>query len=198
MNTSRLESIAHLFEEVGIGNRPALLVAKQIVKSLGGTAKKSEDNVHAPHPLVIKGTEGLIITCAECCRPIPGDHIAGLMKIGQGIEVHLMHCPNIEKFHHQSDQYIALLWEDNIEGDFSVALKVDLVNRRGSLASFTLAISEAESNIENIHAQGSDRHHFNVDVTILVRNRLHLARILRKIRKRKDVLRVVRRKPQAE
>jgi guanosine-3',5'-bis(diphosphate) 3'-pyrophosphohydrolase len=104
----------------------------------------------------------------------------------------------LEKYHHQSDKYVSLLWEDKIEGDFSVDIRADLVNRRGSLASLTLAISEAESNIENIRAQESDRHHFHVDLTISVRNRSHLARIMRKIRKRRDVIRVVRRKPHLE
>lgn len=192
---SHLESISHLFEEVGIGNRPALLVAKQIAKSLGEAVKKEILEIQTHHPLVIKGTEGLAITYAKCCRPIPGDHIGGLMKTGQGIEVHMVHCPNLERYHHQPDKYVTLSWEDKIEGDFSVDLKVDLINRRGSLASLTLAISEAESNIENIRAQESDRHHFHVDITISVRNRSHLARILRKIRKRKDVIRVLRHKP---
>jgi RelA/SpoT family (p)ppGpp synthetase len=198
INHSHLESMSHLFEEVGIGNRPALLVAKQIAKSLGETFKKEGLETPVSHPLMIKGTEGLAITYAKCCRPIPGDHIGGLIKIGQGIEVHMIPCPNLERFHHQPDKYVTLSWEDKIEGDFSVDLKVDLINRRGSLASLTLAISEAESNIENIRAQESDRHHFHVDITISVRNRLHLARILRKIRKRKDVIRVLRHKPHPE
>lgn len=199
INHSHLESVSHLYEEVGIGNRPALLVAKQIAKALGESFKKEESDTHAcPHPLVIKGTEGLAISYAKCCRPIPGDHIAGLIKVGQGIEVHMVHCPNLERYHHQPDKYVTLLWEDKVERDFPVDLKVDLINRRGSLASLTLAISEAESNIENIRAQESDRHHFNVDITISVRNRSHLARILRKIRKRKDVIRVLRHKPHPE
>lgn len=196
-SASRLESPSHLLEEIGIGNRPALLVAKQIAKAIGEPAKKQEPADHPVHPLVIKGTEGLVISFAKCCSPIPGDHIAGLVKAGQGIEVHMSQCPNIEKFHHLPDKYVPLMWEENIEGDFAVEIKVDLVNRRGSLASLTLAISEAESNIENIRAQESDRRHFNVDVTISVRNRAHLARILRKVRKRKDVIRVIRQKPHA-
>lgn len=198
VNNLRLESIPHLFEEVGIGTRPALLVAKQIAKALGEVMRKENFESAAPHPLVIKGTEGLAVAYAKCCRPIPGDHIGGLIKIGQGIEVHMIHCVNLERYHHQPDKYVALSWEDNIEGDFSVDLKVDLINRRGSLAALTLAISEADSNIENIRAQESDRHHFHVDVTITVRNRSHLARILRKIRKRKDVIRVLRHKPHPE
>jgi RelA/SpoT family (p)ppGpp synthetase len=195
---SHLESTNHLFEEVGMGNRPAVLVAKQIAKLLGNTVKREPLGTHTQTPLAIKGTEGFVITYAKCCRPIPGDHIAGLIKIGLGIEVHLLHCPQLAHYHHQHDQYVSLFWENQIEGDFSIDLKVDLINKRGSLASLTLAISESESNIENIRAQESDRHHFNVEITISVRNRLHLARILRKIRKRKEVIRVFRNKPHAD
>jgi len=194
VESSHLESVSNLLEEVGIGNRPALLVAKQIAKLLGDSVKK-EIEAHPAHPLLIKGTEGLVIRFAKCCHPIPGDHIAGLIRVGHGIEVHMMHCPHIEKYHHQADKYVPLLWEEKVEGDFPVELKVDLVNRRGSLASLALAISEAESNIENIRAQESDRHHFHVDITISARNRSHLAKVLRKIRKRKDVIRVVRNRP---
>jgi RelA/SpoT family (p)ppGpp synthetase len=190
--TSHLESITHLFEEIGIGNRPALLVVKQIIKSLGETIKRDTTDAHAAHPLIIKGTEGLVIRFASCCRPIPGDHISGRIIAGSGIEVHITHCTQLEKHYHQPEQEISLLWQEAIEGDFSVDLDVDLVNRRGSLAALTLAISESESNIENIRAQESDRHHFNIAITISVRNRVHLARVLRKIRKRKDVIRVFR------
>lgn len=196
-HASQLESVSHLFEEIGIGNRPALLVAKQIAKQLGEPFKKEEIS-HLSHPLFIKGTEGLALRFAKCCRPIPGDHIAGLIKIGQGIEVHTLHCPHVEKYHHHHDKYVPLLWEEKIEGDFSVDIQVDIVNRRGSLASLALAISEAESNIEHIRAQESDGHHFLVDVTISTRNRSHLARILQKVRKRKDVIRILRHRPTSE
>ncbi|OGT42581.1 MAG: bifunctional GTP diphosphokinase/guanosine-3',5'-bis(diphosphate) 3'-diphosphatase [Gammaproteobacteria bacterium RIFCSPHIGHO2_12_FULL_37_34] len=193
MNNSHIESIHHLYEEVGIGNRPALLVAKQLVECFD--EKSKEEKTTTMHPLVIKGTEGLVIAYAKCCRPIPGDHIAGLIKMGQGIEVHTLHCPRVEKYHQLADRYVHLLWEEGIEGDFAIDLKADMVNRRGSLASLALAISGAESNIEHIRAHESDRHHFHVDVTISVRNRSHLAKILRRIRKQKDVIRVFRHKP---
>jgi RelA/SpoT family (p)ppGpp synthetase len=195
---SRLESISHLFEEVGIGNRPALLVAKQMAKGLHATLKKDHGEGETHLPLVIKGTEGLAVSYARCCRPIPQDHIAGLIIMGHGIEVHLLHCPNVERYHRELDKYVPLRWEEKIEGDFPVDVKVDLINRRGSLASLALALSEADSNIEHIRAQEVDPHHFHIDITIAVRNRKHLARILRKLRKKKDVVRIVRHKPQVE
>ncbi len=107
VKTSSLESLNHLFEEVGIGNRPALLVAKQIAKALGDTSQK-ESITQTIHPLVIKGTEGLVLRFAKCCRPIPGDHIGGLIRIGFGIEVHLLSCPVLEKYHHHADKFVPL------------------------------------------------------------------------------------------
>lgn len=198
VNTSRLESITHLFEEIGIGNRPAMLVAKQIAKSLGEITPSFDESDDDSAPLMIRGTEGLVMHYAKCCRPIPGDHIAGIIKTGQGIEVHMMQCPSLEKYQHHSDKYVPLLWEERIEGDFSVDLKVDMINRRGSLAALTVAISESDSNIAHIRAHESDKHHFHVEVTISVKHRSHLARILRKIRKRKEVIRVLRLKPHTE
>jgi guanosine-3',5'-bis(diphosphate) 3'-pyrophosphohydrolase len=195
VNHSRLESISHLFEDVGIGNRPALLVAKQIAKTLNDVNKKEELKAHTQHPLMIKGTEGLVIAYARCCNPIPGDHIAGLIRAGQGVEVHIENCPLLEKYQHQPDKFVSLMWEEKTEGDFSVELKVDLVNQRGSLAALTVAVAEAESNIETIRSQQNDQNNFNVEMTISVRNRSHLAKILRKIRHRKDVIRVVRLRP---
>lgn len=196
VHSARLDSVNHLYEEIGIGNRPALMLAKQIASQLGAPQKKESNDIFPSQPLVIKGNESITIRYAKCCRPIPGDDIAGYINPGQGIEVHLAHCPRIEKYHQDSEKYVSLRWQDKVEGDFPVELKVELVNRRGSLAALTLAISEAESNIENIRAQESDRQYFYVDITLSVRNRSHLARILRKIRRRKkDVLRVVRARP---
>lgn len=192
---AHLDSVTHLFEEIGIGNRPALLVARQIAKALGENIKKEGlDATHA-EPITIKGTEGLVIHFATCCRPIPGDQIAGVIKVGHGVEVHLLHCPVIVKINRDPDKFLPLLWENKVYRDFSIDLQVDLLNQPGSLASLALAISEAESNIENIRAQERDRDHFNVDLTISVRNRAHLASIMRKVRKRKDILRVVRKRP---
>lgn len=196
VNASRLESIAHLFEEIGIGNRPVLLVAKQIAKALGEPIAFEDENEDSP--LIIKGTEGLAMSFAKCCRPIPGDHIAGIIRAGHGIEVHLLQCPHLEKYHHHPDKYVPLLWEDNINGEYAIDLKVDILNIRGSLAALTLSISEADANIGHMRAQETDENHSHVDVTISVRNRSHLAKVLRKIRQCSEVIRVLRLKPNHE
>ncbi|OGT57490.1 MAG: bifunctional GTP diphosphokinase/guanosine-3',5'-bis(diphosphate) 3'-diphosphatase [Gammaproteobacteria bacterium RIFCSPHIGHO2_12_FULL_42_10] len=193
VDASQLESIAHLFEEVGMGNRPAPLVAKQISKSFSSQLTSGD----ALHPLTIQGTEGLVLSYAKCCRPIPGDHIAGLIKEGQGLEVHLMSCPHLLAFQHQVERCVPLLWENNIAGDFSVDIQIDLLNKRGSLGGVTTALAELDANIMTLRAQESDVHHFHVEMTVTVKNRSHLARIMRKLHRQSDVIRILRLKSRA-
>lgn len=194
VETTKLDSINHLFEEIGLGNRTALIAAKQL-------AKQSDvaDILNLPepqHPLAIKGTEGIAVTYAKCCRPIPGDHIMGYIESGQGLIVHTDHCPTLDSYREMHDKLIPLRWEDKVHGDFPVDLRVDILNQRGSLAKLALAISESESNIETINAEEYDDRFFSVHVTITVHDRVHLAKVLRKIRGAKNVIRVMREKPQ--
>jgi len=191
----QLDSIADLYEEVGLGNRMPLLVAKQIAKTTGLTSHTDAQSQSASPPLNIKGTEGLVVSYGKCCRPIPGDHIVGLIKAGHGVEVHVDHCPTLEKYQSEPDKQVALRWEDSIESEFSVDLRIDILNQRGSLADLALSISNAESNIENIQAEELEESFFVVNITISVRNRRHLARVLRSIRNSKRVIRIMRHRP---
>lgn len=195
---AKLESINHFYEDVGMGNRTALLAAKQIAK-LSDTAHENhtaETLSHTHHPLAIKGTEGIVVTFAKCCRPIPGDPIGGYIESGQGLLVHIENCPVLEKFHHNPERYVSLHWEKKMHGDFPVDIGVNIINIRGSLASLALTISEADSNIINIKAEEFDEHDFSVNMSVTVHDRQHLAKVLRKIRNNKNVINVKRVKPQ--
>ncbi len=195
IGASGLDSVNNLFEEVGLGNRTALLVAKQIAKLENPSPQHKFDDVVASQPLAIKGTEGIVVTYAKCCRPVPGDPIGGVIEKGHGLVVHVEQCPNIESYRENPDKYISLRWEDTVHGDFPVDLRIEILNQRGSLARLALAISDSESNIENINAEEFDGRYFSVSLTITVRDRIHLARVLRKIRNAKNVIRVIRHKP---
>jgi len=196
VHSAKLESIQHFFEEVGLGNRTALLAAKQLAKFGEGADRIKLNELTAPHPLAIKGTEGIVVTYAKCCRPIPGDPICGYIEPGQGVVVHVEQCSVLENYRQLPDKLIPLRWEEKVHGDFPVDLRVDILNQRGSLASLALVISESESNIEQINAEEFDGRYFSVNVTLTVRDRKHLAKVLRKIRKSKNVIRVMRLKPQ--
>lgn len=197
VNATKLESINHFFEEIGLGNRTALLAAKQIAKfSDSENILRTAEN--AMHPLAIKGTEGIAIRYAKCCRPIPGDHIIGYIEPGQGLAIHIEQCPTLESYRHVPDKLIPLRWEEKVHGDFPIDLRIDIMNQRGSLARLALAISEADSNIENINAEEIDGRYFAANLTITVHNRIHLAKVLRKIRRAKNVIRIIRYKPQTK
>lgn len=192
---SKLDSLNHLYEEIGIGNRASLIVAKQIARLENITETTTLPEQHH-HPLAIKGTEGVVVSYARCCRPIPGDHICGYIEPGHGIMVHIEDCSSLENFRQQPDKLIPLRWEDKVHGDFSVDLVIDILNQRGSLAGLALIIAESESNIESINAEEFDGRYFTVNITITTHGRTHLARILRKLRRAKNVIRVVRQKAQ--
>ncbi len=194
IHSTKLESLNHFFEEVGLGNRNALLAARQLAKLSDSENNKLIEQPHTLQPLAIKGTEGLALRYAKCCRPIPGDHISGYLEPGQGVIVHIENCSTLEKYRDQPDKFIPLSWEENVHGDFSVGLRLEILNQRGNLANIAQAIADAESNIENINAEEFDGRYFSVNAIISVQDRLHLARVLRKIRKNKNVIRVVRHK----
>jgi guanosine-3',5'-bis(diphosphate) 3'-pyrophosphohydrolase len=194
IETYSLGSVNNLFEEIGLGNRSALLVAKQFAK-VNHSPKAPLVDTSATKPLSIKGTEGIVVTYAKCCRPIPGDTIGGTVEKGHGLFVHVEQCPNLENFRQNPDRYVSLRWEDKVYGDFPVDLRVEILNQRGSLARLALAISDSESNIENINAEEFDGRYFSVSLTVTVRDRVHLAKVLRKIRGAKNVIRVTRNKP---
>lgn len=195
VNTTNLDSINHLYEEVGLGNRTALLAAKQLAK-FSDAADQASYASQPQYPLAIKGTEGIAITYAKCCRPIPGDHIIGYIESGQGLVVHIESCSLLNDHRQKPEKLVALRWEDKVHGDYPVDLRIDILNQRGSLAKLALSISESESNIETINAEEFDNHHFSVNVTITVRDRKHLAKVLRKLRKATNVIRIMRDRPQ--
>lgn len=193
VTTLKLDAANHLFEEVGLGNRAAILVAKQLAKS-GGFQEENVADLSADKPLAIKGTEGIVIVFAKCCRPIPGDGIYGFLKPGEGVEVHESHCSFLENYRQYPERFISLRWEDRVERDFPVDVDVEILNQRGGLAALATCISEMESNIHQVHASDCDGRYFMVNLTITVRDRTHLARVLRAIHNLKNVLRVHRRK----
>lgn len=190
----KLDAANHLFEEVGLGNRAALLVAKQLAKAGGLLEEVKSTDISAVRPLAIKGTEGIVVIYAKCCRPIPGDSIGGFLKPGEGVEIHEAHCAFLESYRQYPERYISLRWEDKVEGDFPVDIDVEILNQRGGLAALATTISEMESNIQQVQAADCDGRYFMVNLTITARDRTHLARILRAIHNLKNVLRVHRKK----
>ncbi len=184
-----------LFYVIGIGNEMPMVIARRliVVQDRGDLEKTNKIS-----SLAIKGTEGMVLHFAECCQPIPGDSIVGRFQQGRGILVHASDCSMIKNVRSNPEQFISLCWDDNVQGEFWVDITVDVANQRGVLAALATAISDAESNIGNINVDPRDGRHNAVTFSISVVNRTHLARVMRRLRANKVVLRLYRKKQGGE
>lgn len=180
-----------LLYALGIGNHMPMIIAKRLV--VAQESPELDKNLKS-RPLAIKGTEGMVVHFADCCQPIPGDKIVGRFQQGRGIMVHVSDCPQINHIRANPEQLISLRWDEQVEGEFWVDITVDVANQRGVLAALATAISEAESNIGNINVDPRDGRHNAVTFSISVSDRTHLARVMRRLRANKVVLRLYRKK----
>ena len=144
-------------------------------------------------PLVIEGTEGLVVHYAKCCYPIPGDSIVGFVSRGKGVVVHTSQCSNMrEEFREHPEKFISIKWEANTSGDYQVALRIEAINTRGVLAAIAATISDLGANIEKITSEERDARHSMVSLIVSVGNRDHLARIMRRLKKSQNIARIIR------
>jgi RelA/SpoT family (p)ppGpp synthetase len=186
-------SLDELLEDIGLGNKMPFLVAKQITQDDVNAAVKLDDSDQAKKtPLIIKGTEGMVITLAKCCRPIPGDSIIGFFNPGKGIVVHHHECRNSTDVRKKPTSWLDVEWSQDITGEFPVEIRIEILNQRGSLATVASVISELNSNIENITIVDQDDR-VSVDlITLTVKDRVHLAKIMRRLKELSIVLKITR------
>lgn len=193
LNETELETVDDLLEELGLGNRVPLLVAHRLA---GPSAKVESDEFvyenHTSAPLLIKGTEGMVMHFATCCYPIPGDPIVGLFQAGQGIVVHTEQCKRIAKIRSQPEKCMLVRWSSEIKNDFPVVIEVEVLNKRGSLAAMAMSISDAEANIDDIRVTEGDGQHYLVTFKLMVLHRAHLAQVIRLLRKVNQVVHIRR------
>ena len=181
-----------LLYAIGIGNQMAMVIAKRLV--IGQQESSDLDKTTKGRPLVIKGTEGMVVHFADCCQPIHGDNIVGRFQQGCGIIVHASDCPELNQGRNHPEQLVSLRWDEEVQGEYWVDITVEVANQRGVLAALATAISEAESNIGNINVDPKDGRHNAVTFSISVRDRSHLARVMRRLRTNKVVMRLFRKK----
>ncbi len=177
-----------LLAEIGLGNRNSSLVAKAMYDIEEDTTGFDE----AGKPLAIKGTEGMVVSFAKCCRPVPGDPIAGFMSSGKGIVIHQRTCPNITE-RSKEDRQLSVQWSDHVEGEYLAFMRVQVANQRGVLATLAATIANMASNIEHVHLTEKDGRISTIEFVITVNDRIHLARIMKKLRSLPVVNRIWRR-----
>jgi len=187
----KLESEEELFREIGLGNRMAPLVAKH-VESLRGSWIKLRRKNESKHPLAIRGTEGMVVSFGKCCYPIPGDAIIGIMTAGKGLVVHHIKCENTKRKTTSRDKWIHVYWANDIVNEFTAEISIRTANEPGVLAVVAAKISEAGSNIENIVFDEKLGVTTMITVLLTVKDRVHLAHIMRTIRNIPQIYKVKR------
>jgi GTP pyrophosphokinase len=201
-------SRAELLTDIGLGKRIASMIAKRIVTLLAETGEKPDPLLmsrerYTAHEsisqgaLVLDGSEGASVKFAPCCRPIPGDAIVGYLGRGEGLVVHTDDCAVAKKLQHRdSERFIAVDWSDEPTRTFETGLLVTVTNGKGVLARVASALAAAEADITHVD-MGQDPAQDATDLRfdVAVRDRIHLASVMRSVKRTPSVLRVQRAKP---
>ena len=192
LNQTSLKSLDQLLEEIGLGNRMSYLIAQRLTKHSDIALLENGSKPEQQESLAIRGSEGMVMNYAKCCHPIPGDPIVGHISSGRGMVIHTDDCNNITEIRDNLEKCVAVSWDPNVEGEFSVELRVELENLRGIIATLATTITGAEANIEKISTVERDAHFIIVNLSLNVRNRVHLAHVMKRVRLIKAVTSVTR------
>lgn len=176
-----------LLADIGLGNAMSIVIAQRLI----GDNLENQENRDS-HQMPIRGAEGMLVTFANCCRPIPGDAVIAHVSQGKGLVVHMENCANIRGYQGEPDKYIPVQW-DNVEGvEYQANLRVEIVNHQGALAKITSIIAAEGSNIHNLSTEERDGRVYLINLRISVKDRIHLANVMRRIRVLPEVLRTSR------
>jgi RelA/SpoT family (p)ppGpp synthetase len=182
-----LRSEEELFEKIGLGERVAPFVARRLLPA--------DSDAHAEGaagPLAIAGTEGLVVSYARCCFPIPNDPILANLSSGRGVVIHREACGNLSSFRKQPEKWIPVTWQAATDRLFHVEIKIEVSNRMGVLARVASAIAGTQTNIDRVSVVERDSDTSTLIFELLVQDRRHLARVIRAVRGMPEVLKVTR------
>jgi GTP pyrophosphokinase len=180
----------YILQQIGLGNRVPFAVANVLVPE--NKRSPIEENKKSALPIVIDASDGLLLQYARCCRPIPGDPILGHVSPGKGLVIHLESCRNLMEIRSNPEKCMPLTWSNSPRGEFPVELKVEITPERGFIAALASRMTRADATIEHISVDEKDAFTSIVHVVLTVRNRVHLADILRRARGLKQVRRIYR------
>ena len=187
-----IETWRQLLVEVGLGLRLPDMIARQIAQL--SDVSNPDGKVIGEEALIVKGSEGLLLTYSRCCCPIPGDPILGTFTAGHGLVLHTTDCPNTSELRKHPERCLMVEWDDRIAKDFHVKIQVKLKHVAGAFAKVATAIAENQSNIINVDLHDGPDSVRQIDFVIDVKNRVHLAQVIRAIRNQRQVQKVTRHK----
>jgi RelA/SpoT family (p)ppGpp synthetase len=187
-----MTNLDQLLEAIGLGNQMASVVARRLITTFATDIENTDDHSLRQSPLPIKGTEGLVVTYAKCCKPIPGDPIIGHISAGKGIVIHMDACRNMSELRGKPEETMSVRWDPDVIKEFSVELRVELEHDKGIIAVLASTITNADANVERISMMERDAHLSTVNLVLSVRDRVHLAKVIKRLRIIKGVNKITR------
>ncbi len=188
----KMSSTDDLLAAIGLGELMSIVIARRLMGSEEGMVARESNTPERKLP--IRGAEGILLNFANCCHPIPDDHIVAHISPGKGLVVHRETCANVRGYQREPDKYMAVEWSNDYDQEFIAELKVDLLNNQGALASLTNVISKTGSNIHGLSTEERDGRLYTVTVLLSTKDRVHLADIMKKIRVMPQALKVRRKR----
>ena len=183
----RIDNLDQLLSEIGLGNQMAYVIARSLLAD--GT---ETDQIEHHGPLAIMGSEGLVVSYAKCCKPIPGDPILGHISAGRGIVIHSDTCRNMHDLRDKPDEVMSVRWDLTVNQEFTVELRLELEHVKGIIAIVASTITNEDANIERINMIEKDAQIGIVNVVIAVKDRIHLAQVIKRLRLIKAINRIIR------
>jgi GTP pyrophosphokinase/guanosine-3',5'-bis(diphosphate) 3'-pyrophosphohydrolase len=181
LNTKTLDDLYH---EIGLGNLMGLAVRNRLVNS--GSENDNQDLT----PIV--GAEGMLVTYSKCCFPILGDEIVAHISQGKGLKIHREDCPNCRNWEKDTAKYFKVKWDESSDKEYIASLKIELINHQGALAKVTNLIAKTNSNVEHLNTEEKESNLYVIYADVTVKDRIHLARVIKKLRTLPDVQRISR------
>ncbi len=185
LSDHRYPRLEALLADIALGNRMPTQVAQVLAHRLPDKQDGFDPAAVVRHgeKILITGAERGVVTFAQCCMPIPGDDVMGYHTAGRGIVVHRMDCANVAEYRKSPERWVAIGWDREVSGDYSVALRIEVENRPGVLAQVAAAIAQADSNIDAVEYLDRDRNIAVIRFGIEVGDRKHLAEVIRRVRR---------------
>lgn len=179
-------SFSALLADIGLGNELSAIVARRL---LGENTDLSNKQIK----VAIRGTDGLLVSYSRCCHPVPDDEIVAVLSPGRGMAIHQTGCSNIRKLSKEEPHRVLVMqWGEDFLGTFHAALRIELVNHQGTLATLTNTVASCGSDIVGLQTEEKESNIYYIDIELTIKNRLQLANVMRKIRTMPEVQRVSR------
>ncbi len=204
INDLDFRRLRRVFTELGVRRLDELLAAIGNGKLMAYVAAQkllAFDNpeyeavtVEGGGPIAIRGGEGLVINYGRCCGPVPGDQIVGHMTAGKGLVLHIETCRNINDIRRRAArEIIPARWTTTTEGEFLTTLWVNVSRRKGILAEIAAEVTAADAGVDNINVEERNAEVSTMVLGVTVRDRTHLARVMRRLRNVRAVINITRR-----